>query len=137
MSRTDVKSQHYPDASSVDEWLGRIWKAAHRLSCAIEPLPPHEFEPSYGVRHLRGARYVRFTPDGGLITINSFLVNMLGYEDEQVFYSVSLDKTWVDLTRRFELLNMITSQGAVNNFEAQLFNSSGEPIWVSINAVGE
>ena len=64
MSRTDVEFQNYPDASSIDEWLERIWRAAHQLSCAIEPLAPHEFEPSYGVRHLRGARYVRFTPDG-------------------------------------------------------------------------
>jgi PAS domain S-box-containing protein len=80
---------------------------------------------------------LRFMPDGHLVTVNLAFIEMLGYSDENTFYSIPIEKVWFDLNRRIELLQRISDQKSAVNFETQLLKSNGEPQWVSINASGE
>ena len=80
---------------------------------------------------------LRFMADGHLVTINSAFVKMLGYSDEQEFYTVPIEKVWLDLNQRAQLLQMIAIQGNTADYQAQLIKSNGESVWVSINAVSE
>ena len=53
----------YPDDAEVDAWLERIWLKAQGTRCDVEPLEDQGFTMQLGLRHLKGYRYVRFSPE--------------------------------------------------------------------------
>ncbi len=55
---------HYPDDAEVDAWLARIWLKAQHTRCDVEPLEAQGFTEQLGLRHMKGYRYVRFSPEG-------------------------------------------------------------------------
>jgi cephalosporin-C deacetylase-like acetyl esterase len=56
--------QHYPDPATLDAWLDGIWQDGQQTAFEAELLEEQGFGPQVGVRHMRQATYVRFTPEG-------------------------------------------------------------------------
>ncbi len=71
--------------------------------------------------------------DGKILTISPSVVNMLGFQPEQLI-GKKLAQFYVVPEKREELLAALQStQGDVRNFEAQLLDHNGEPQWISSN----
>jgi len=64
MSESYPEFEHYPGQAEVNAWLEGIWQAAQETPCQAELLPEQGFSPQFGVRHVRGCGYVRFSPAG-------------------------------------------------------------------------
>ena len=58
------KFSFYPSEAEVDLWLETIWQQAQETECEVERLDDQGFTAQFGVRHLKGCRYVRFSPQG-------------------------------------------------------------------------
>jgi cephalosporin-C deacetylase-like acetyl esterase len=58
------ESDFYPSEAEVDAWLDGIWQEAQATACEVELLDEQGFRAQFGVRHLKGCRYVRFAPQG-------------------------------------------------------------------------
>ena len=70
---------------------------------------------------------------GKIIAISPSIVNMLGFEPEEV-KGQELAKYYVDPHKREELVEELRAHdGAVRNFEAQLYHRNGSPQWISTN----
>jgi cephalosporin-C deacetylase-like acetyl esterase len=54
----------YPSDAEVDAWLEAIWQEAQETACDVEPLGEQGSTVQFGVRHLKGCQYVRFSPEG-------------------------------------------------------------------------
>jgi cephalosporin-C deacetylase-like acetyl esterase len=54
----------YPSEAEVDAWLDAIWQQAQETECEVEPLDEQGFTMQFGIRHLKGYQYVRFSPEG-------------------------------------------------------------------------
>jgi cephalosporin-C deacetylase-like acetyl esterase len=54
-------SEHYPDSSEVDQWCERLLASADATKYKAEELGGNGCRPSYGVRHLSGNSYLKFT----------------------------------------------------------------------------
>ncbi|NKB71300.1 MAG: prolyl oligopeptidase family serine peptidase [Candidatus Latescibacteria bacterium] len=55
-------TEHYPTPAQVDAWLEGIWRDSNGMECKAELLENRGWTGSYGIRHMRDSRYVRFTP---------------------------------------------------------------------------
>jgi PAS domain S-box-containing protein len=77
------------------------------------------------------------TPDGCFIIANPALAAMHGYDAPGEMISSVTDigrQLYVDPERRSALISSLNRQGAVYNFETQMYRKDGSTIWVSINA---
>lgn len=54
----------YPSETEVDVWLEDIWQEAQTTKFKAEPLDEQGFTKQFGIRHLKGCRYIRFSPEG-------------------------------------------------------------------------
>jgi PAS domain S-box-containing protein len=71
--------------------------------------------------------------DGKILTISPSVVNMLGFQPEQLI-GKKLAQFYVVPEKRQELLaELQATHGDVRNFEAQLLDRNGEPQWISTN----
>lgn len=78
------------------------------------------------------------TPDGGFLSSNHWLADMLGYNCTQELMTEVTDignQLYVDPRRRTEFTKEL-AQGSVTHFETQLYRKDGSIIWVVMNARG-
>lgn len=73
--------------------------------------------------------------DGSMIMCNSKLAHILGFKSrEDVIRKYNVAKNYVDPTRRFELLEKLRKQGAVQNFEIRQRRRDGSIFWAELSA---
>ncbi len=76
----------------------------------------------------------RATPDGTIVSLNSALAEMLGYESrEELLGSPSADTYFIP-ERRDDYVRLLHSQGTVSGFEVELRRKDGSPLWASLTA---
>jgi cephalosporin-C deacetylase-like acetyl esterase len=54
---------HYPSKGEVGAWVEKIWSLANSQDCAVDELGEECDRYRPAVRHIRGGRYVRFSPE--------------------------------------------------------------------------
>jgi PAS domain S-box-containing protein len=74
-------------------------------------------------------------PDGQYLSVNPALARMYGYQTptEMTEQVTHLDRLYVEPERRHLMLQHLHSQGAVLEFESQVYRADGQKIWVSEN----
>ncbi len=70
---------------------------------------------------------------GRYISVNPFLVNLLGYESAVALMAKvpHLKQLYVDVERYKELQKQLEGRGAVRDFESQIYRQDGSTLWVS------
>ena len=77
------------------------------------------------------------TPEGGYIAANPAHAKMLGYDSpEELMNSISDigRQIYADPAQREEVKRVLTQNGHVKNFRAQLLRKDGTTLWVTIDA---
>ncbi|BCK86311.1 hypothetical protein MIZ01_0065 [Sideroxyarcus emersonii] len=77
------------------------------------------------------------SPDGHYLNFNPALARIYGYESavELILGICDIQKQlYVDPFKREEFVALMSAQGQVSNFEAQVYRKNGEIIWISENA---
>lgn len=77
------------------------------------------------------------TPSGQFMAINPALARMLAYESPEALITNLTDikrQFYVNPKRRAEFVQLITEQGVVRGFEAQVYRRDGSLVWISENA---
>jgi PAS domain S-box-containing protein len=77
------------------------------------------------------------TPDGHYLSANPALARIYGYSSpEELIANLSNigQQLYVDPNRRAEFIRAIEQDGAVSDFESQVYHQQGRPIWISENA---
>ena len=77
------------------------------------------------------------TPDGQYLNFNPALANIYGFKSASELKSGITDideQLYVEAGKRNEFIKLMTQQGIVKNFEAQVRRRDGEIIWISENA---
>ena len=77
------------------------------------------------------------TPDGRIFNANPSMASILGYEDPTDLVTNVSDigkQTYVDYTRREELLRRFEENDVVESFEVQLYKKDKNIIWASLNS---
>ena len=90
-----------------------------------------------GIFENAGKGIFQSTPDGRGLTANPALARILGYESpEEVVanYTDIAPQLYVDPNRRAEFVRLMEQDGAVSEFEAQVYRKDGSIIWMSVNA---
>lgn len=78
----------------------------------------------------------QIAPDGQFISANNALARIYGYASpEDLLHSVTdiTSQHYVDPARRSAFIRLLKEEGAVYNFEAQMYQKERNMIWVSIN----
>ncbi|MBC8340504.1 MAG: PAS domain S-box protein, partial [Proteobacteria bacterium] len=71
--------------------------------------------------------------DGKILTISPSIMDMLGFEPEEVI-GKKLSDFYVTPSNRDELVaDLQVTDGDVRNFEAQMYHRNGQPQWISTN----
>lgn len=75
------------------------------------------------------------SPDAQYLSVNPALARMYGYfsPSEVIAQVTNIDRLYVDETRRQVMLQRLHHQGAVFDFESQIYRADGKVIWVSEN----
>ncbi|HTZ84968.1 MAG TPA: ATP-binding protein [Candidatus Acidoferrales bacterium] len=76
------------------------------------------------------------TPDGRFLNVNMAFVRMLGYDSQaELIQKISqIDhQMYVDPTRRDEFKRLMQQDGAVQNYECQVFRKDRTKVWISAN----
>jgi PAS domain S-box-containing protein len=75
------------------------------------------------------------SPDARYLSVNPSLARMYGYLSpaEMMGEITNIDRLYVDENRRRTMLQRLHSQGAVFEFESQVYRADGRVIWVSEN----
>lgn len=75
------------------------------------------------------------SPDARYLSVNPALARMFGYlsSAELIDQVDNIDRLYVDELRRRLMLQRLHTQGAVFEFESQVYRADGEIIWVSEN----
>ena len=77
------------------------------------------------------------TADGRFLSANPALVQMYGYASQAELMADLTDigqQLYVDPQRRLEFIRILEHQGAVSNFESQVYRKDGDVIWIAENA---
>lgn len=77
------------------------------------------------------------TPDGHYISANPALARIYGFDSVQELIETVTDvgkQVYVDPNRRAEFIAAVKEQGAVSQFESQVYRKDGSIIWISENA---
>ncbi len=77
------------------------------------------------------------TPSGQYLNFNPALARIYGYESSEDLRRGVSDiqrQLYVDPAKRNEFVTLMSEQGSVHNFEAQVYRKNGEVIWISENA---
>ncbi|MCX7983777.1 MAG: PAS domain S-box protein [Bacteroidetes bacterium] len=73
--------------------------------------------------------------DGKVLESNEQLARMFGYESREEFIAeFVMSKNYVEPGRRQQLLDEITRNGTVKNFEAQFYKKDGTTFWARLSA---
>jgi len=75
------------------------------------------------------------SPDACYLSVNPALARMYGYfsPEELIGRVTNIDRLYVDEERRRTMLQRLHTQGAVFEFESQVYRADGKIIWVSEN----
>jgi PAS domain S-box-containing protein len=77
------------------------------------------------------------TPSGRYLSVNPAMARMFGYDSPQELLASIKDiavQEYVDPKQREEFMRSLEQQGAVHDFECQVYRKDGSKIWISINA---
>jgi PAS domain S-box-containing protein len=77
------------------------------------------------------------TTDGRFISVNPSFARIHGFESPEEVVRTITDigrQLWAEPERRTEMVRLLTTQGWVENFEAQMRRRDGSLHWISINA---
>jgi PAS domain S-box-containing protein len=77
------------------------------------------------------------TPEGRYLSANPALAHLYGYDSPQELIAAISDisqQVYVEPHRRTEFSTLMQQQGAVSNFESQVYRKDGSIIWISENA---
>lgn len=77
------------------------------------------------------------SPEGTYLSANPALARIYGYASPRELIRAMRDigrQVYVDPKRRTEFVQIMDADGAVTNFESQVYRKSGEIIWISENA---
>jgi diguanylate cyclase (GGDEF)-like protein/PAS domain S-box-containing protein len=77
---------------------------------------------------------IQSTRDGHLITVNTALAHILGYESVDDLLQVNAADLWVDPKQRDHTWDIYEPRGAIGNLEVQWRKNDGTAIWVQVNA---
>jgi PAS domain S-box-containing protein len=72
--------------------------------------------------------------DGKFIDVNQAMVEILGYENKDELFKISVKDTYLNPEERSRFRNEITKEGFIKDFEARLKKKDGTPIDVLITA---
>ncbi len=72
-------------------------------------------------------------PEGQYLSVNPFLVNLLGYESSEAMMEqlTHRDRLYVDVARYWELKHQLRNHDMVHAFESQVYRQDGSKIWIS------
>lgn len=79
----------------------------------------------------------RLTPQGQLARVNRTLARLLGYDSPESLLAAVRDVArdlFVDVRQYDHFVRTVSNNGAIMNFEAQVYGRDGETIWISVNA---
>lgn len=83
----------------------------------------------------------RNTVEGKPISVNPYLIKMLGYSDAGDFFkhaaAISAPDLHVNPERREKMISILVSEGSLSNFEAKIIKKDKSEIWVSFNIIAE
>jgi PAS domain S-box-containing protein len=77
------------------------------------------------------------TPDGRLLSVNSAMARMCGYESPGLMIASVVDirsQFYADPSRRDEFERLLQQHGLVEHFDIQVYRKDGAKIWLSVNA---
>ncbi|MDA0267589.1 MAG: PAS domain S-box protein, partial [Cyanobacteria bacterium] len=77
------------------------------------------------------------TPDGHYLSANPALARIYGYSDhDEMMVSITSiqQQLYADPQRRVEFTHLLQTEGAVTNFESQVYRKDGSIIWIAENA---
>jgi PAS domain S-box-containing protein len=72
--------------------------------------------------------------DGQYLSVNPALARMYGYESPEALIAAQPNvdyQLYVDPERRQELITLMMEQGAIANFESQVYQRDGDVIWIA------
>ncbi|NOX87667.1 MAG: PAS domain S-box protein [Calditrichaeota bacterium] len=76
----------------------------------------------------------RTTPEGKILDVNPFLVEMLGYPDKETLLSINVKKGYVKSRQREQWKRKIETEKEIRNYEIQWRCYDGRVVWVKDSA---
>jgi PAS domain S-box-containing protein len=76
----------------------------------------------------------RTTPEGSILDVNSTMLEILGYPDQNALLQTKSLETYIDPDDRKQFQRLLGEKGFVHDFIVQLRRHDGRSIWVTINA---
>ncbi|MEB3268755.1 MAG: PAS domain S-box protein, partial [Leptolyngbya sp.] len=112
-------------------WVARDITDQRRASVALQ-----QAEEKYRSIFENSAEGIfQASPDAHYLSVNPALARMYGYPhpEDMIDQVRNIDRLYVDEARRRVMLQRLHSQGAVFEFESQVYRTDGNVIWVSEN----
>ncbi len=76
------------------------------------------------------------TPEGKLLTCNTALVRIFGFSSEEEAMETNLQKLYPDLEHYQQFVQRVRQEKRLENFEAEMMSSKGQPLYVVENVLG-
>ncbi len=73
----------------------------------------------------------RSTPEGKIVTANPAMLEMFGFESEKEILAARASDYYCDPTARDRMLERLSKEGAVTNFECECRRKDGSTFWLS------
>jgi len=125
----------YNDSGEVEAIEGFLQDITHGKLSEIAAYEAEERYRSIFENAVEGI--YQTSPDGQYLNFNPALANIYGFKSASELKSGITDidgQLYVEAGKRNEFIKLMTQQGIVKNFEAQVRRRDGEIIWISENA---
>ena len=76
----------------------------------------------------------RSTPVGKIVSVNPAILRMYGYESADQLLNVPAIATYARPEQRREMLDLLSTQGHITDFESEIRRQDGSTMWISTNA---
>ena len=77
------------------------------------------------------------TLDGQILSVNEAMLSLYGFKTQEEFVSTGIVARYFNPDDRKRFLELLQKDGVVRNFEVQMKNAVGDPIWCSQTAIAQ